>query len=55
MGLVADVQPVLVDRRARLHGFEQLAGRAREHGDAVGRRLDLVVEEAGNPLEILVE
>jgi hypothetical protein len=55
MRLVADVQPVLFDRRAHLDCLEQLAGRTGEYGDAVGGRLQLDVQEARDPLQILVE
>ena len=53
--LVADRQPVLLDWSRHLHGLEQLAGAAGEHRDAVGGRIQLVLEKARDPFQILVE
>ena len=52
---VADVQPVLVDRRRELDGLEELAGGTREYREAIGGRIELPIEKRLNPLEILLE
>ena len=55
MRLVADVQRMLVDRRAKLNGFEQFAGRTGKNRHAVCGWLKLGLEVARDALEVVVE
>jgi hypothetical protein len=50
--LIADVQPVLVERRVDLYGREQLGRVTGEDGDAIGGRLQAVLQVRRNPLHI---
>ena len=56
VGLVVDVQPVLLDRRVELVRLEEaICAGAREDRHAVGRRLQLVGKVALDPLDIGAE
>ena len=46
---------MLLDRSGQLHGLEQLAGAAGEYRHAIGGRVQIVLEKAGDLFEILVQ